>query len=226
MNRFTIVSVFLLALLLTGCEGVQDLIVDQRPQLGELQLSANQVMPLDTIRASITATNPIEGSLEYEWTVAPNRGYFVRPADSDTVFWVAPLQGGVYQISVKVQNSKRSVTSSPKEVNVLISSVPLVKLRQPPADAYYVLGQTFTIEARASHDNGLSWVRAFVNDSLVGQSDQTANGLYRFPCTAASNMVGVSTVKVKAEAANALAPVGADSVNIKIGGIIPGKHGL
>jgi len=226
MSRPVIFMGILFVLLLNGCEGVQDLIIDQRPQLGELQLSANQVMPLDTVRARISATNPIEGSMEYEWSVLPDRGYLLQPADADTAFWVAPLQGGVYQISVRVSNSKRSVNSAPKDVNVLISSDPVVNIRKPLTDAYFVLGQTFTIEARARHDNGLSWVRAFVNDSLVGQSDQTANSTYLFQCTAAANMVGAPYIKIRAAAANALAPVGSDSVRIKIGGIIPGKRGF
>ncbi len=224
MKRFGIILGILLALQLSGCEGVQDLITDQRPQLGDLLLSAKQVMPLDTVVANIEATNPIAGSLEYNWSVQPNRGYFLQPADGDTAFWVAPVQGGVYQISVTVSNSKRSVTSSPEEVNVLISSDPLVEIRKPLAEEYFVVGQTITIESRASHDNGLSWVRAFVNDSLIGQSDQTTNGLYSFSCTATNSMVGASYIKVQAAAANALSPKGSDSVQIKIGGIIPGKN--
>jgi len=223
MKRFGIILGILLVLQLSGCEGVQDLITDQRPQLGSLLVSSDRVMPLDTVVASITATNPIDGTLEYEWSAEPDRGYFLEPADKDSVFWVAPIQGGLYTLRVTVSNTKRSASQA-KEVNVLNSTSPVVDVLKPQADAYFVLGQNITIEARANHANGISWVRAFVNDSLVGQSDQNASGVYSFNCIAAANKVGNPFITVKAEAANALAPVGSDSVQIKIGGIIPGKN--
>lgn len=107
----------------TACEQVGDLInPKQLPELDQqgIQLSRDQVMPLDTVQAIIVATNPLEGPMQYQWL--SDGGSFLAPSDNDTVCWVAPLSGGLYHLWVKVSNDDGS-TESPK--SRLTSSVRL-----------------------------------------------------------------------------------------------------
>jgi len=231
MKRFSVFPLFLLLIIFYSCSGLDDLIFDRHPQLSDMQISGKQVVPYDTIFASIEATNPIDGILEYQWTVKrinsaqPVIGTFDGPTDLDSVRWVAPIEGGFYELKVTVSNTAKEASDT-EDIEVIVSEEPLVAMRLPAADTYYVTGQEFVIEARAEHANGLSWVRAYINDVFISpEQSQNTLGIYQFTITADSNMVGQSIVKVMAKAKNSVADAGADSVKIEVGGIIPGKNG-
>lgn len=227
----TLVALGFLSLIwtLAGCEGVEELINANRPpELDErgIIVSADRVAPFDTVTASISATNPVEGPLFYEWSATGGR--FIQPADSSLVFWIAPLQGGLYQLTVKVSNNRKSVDAS-KAIEVVSSAKPLVDIREPSEDAYFVVSQPIPVEAHAQHENGLSRVRLLVSkdgqDSLIQQLDGNAAGIYRFDrLRACRAWVGKATLIVEAQAANQLQTIGNDSVIINIEGIIEGKN--
>jgi len=224
MNKTHIYFVGISLLLIISCSGLDDLVFDRHPQLSEMQVfPGDRVSPFDTVYASIEATNPIDGILEYQWTIDPERGTFVGPSDSDSIRWVAPIQGGFYDLKVSVKNTAKKSTAT-KQIEVLVTEKPIVDIREPSVGAYYVVGQSFAIEVRAEHANGLSWVRALVNDSLITTLDQNGTGIYQFSCVANNAMVGTATVKIEAKSNNVAEP-GTDLVDIEIGGIITGKHG-
>lgn len=214
---------------LVACEGVEELINANRPpELDErgIIVSADRVAPFDTVTASISATNPVEGPLFYEWSATAGR--FIQPADSSLVRWIAPLLGGSYQLTVKVSNNRRSAEAS-KAVEVVSSAKPLVDIQEPAEDAYFVVNQQITVEATAQHENGISRVRLLVSkdgrDSLIQQLDGNAAGVYRFEQLYAYRaLVGKATLLVEAQAANPLQTIGNDSLIINIEGIIEGKN--
>jgi len=214
---------FALIFILVSCDGVSDLLnLDKAPVLDEngIIVSSDRVSPGDTIMASISATNPEDGPLYYRWT--KTGGNFVPPADKDTVYWVAPLAGGTYFIYVTVSNDKKS-TSTHKEVVVISSSKPLVRMLRPEENARFVLSETVEVEASAQHENGIARVRLFVGDSLLSESDGKKTGNYNFMFKPTPVMVGTTTLIVEAEAANQFSSIGRDSVNVIIKGIIIGK---
>jgi len=214
----------LLLFIILSCSGLDDLIMDRHPQLEEMQVSGARVAPFDTVYASIKATNPIDGILEFKWKIDPDRGNFVGPSDTDSVRWVAPIQGGFYELKVTVKNTAKQASDA-SQIEVLVTERPIVDIRKPALGDYYVIGQTISIEARADHANGLSWVQAFINDSLVAApQDQNGTGIYQFTCIADSTMVGTAEVKIKAKS-NYVAEPGSDLIDIQVGGIITGKHG-
>jgi len=214
---------------LVACEGVEELINANRPpELDErgIIVSADRVAPFDSVTASISATNPVEGPLFYEWSATGGR--FIQPADSSLVYWIAPWQGGPYQLTVKVSNNRRSVEAS-KNIEVVSSAKPLVDIQEPAEDAYFVVNQQIPVEAMAQHENGISWVRLLVSkdgrDSLIQQLDGNAAGFYRFEQLHAYRaLVGKATLLVEAQAANPLQTMGNDSLIINIEGIIEGKN--
>lgn len=206
-----------------SCSGIDDLIFDRHPQLSDIKVSSDRVAPFDTVWASVEATNPIDGAMEFKWTIDPERGIFSGPTDLDSVAWVAPIQGGWYELSVRVDNTAKFSTQS-KQIEVIVSERPVVDIRKPSTGAYYVVGQTFETEVRAEHANGLSWVRIYLNQTLMAQQDQNSSGIYNFSIAADSSMVGTAVLKIEAKSAVVNEP-GTDSIEIEIGGIIPGKNG-
>lgn len=229
MNRFRFFSIILMFFTLLSCSGLDDLIFNRHPQLGDIQLSSPQVEPFDTVYASIEATNPIDGTLEYKWSVKrlysviPSIGTIDGPSDLDSVRWIAPIEGGYFEFKVIVSNTAKE-TPKTKEIEVLVFEKPIVKILKPAAGDYFVAGQSFAIEARADHANGLSWVKAFVKGNLIEQKSQNATGIYLFAVTADSSMVGQPYIKIEAKS-KTVDETGADSIQVEIGGIIPGKNG-
>lgn len=229
MGKMNYLILLLLPVVFVTCSGIDDLIYDRHPELSELQISASRVSPFDTVFASIEAKNPIDGILDYKWTAKNlSSGKLVNstidgPADLDSVRWIAPIEGGFYELKITVSNTAKK-SSAAKQIEVIVSDKPVVDIRTPAAGAYFTAGESFTIEARAEHVNGLSWVKAFLNDSLIAESSQNSSGIYRFTAVATNRLAGNPLVRVFAKTA-LVQEAGADSVEIEIGGIIPGKNG-
>ena len=229
MGRLKFLIILFLPAVFISCSGIDDLIYDRHPELSDMQISASRVAPFDTVYASIEAKNPIDGVLDYKWTVKNlGTGKSVNstidgPADLDSVRWIAPIEGGMYEIKVTVSNTVKDAPDS-RQVEVVTSDIPEVNIYKPEAQAYFTAGQTFIIEAQAEHANGLSWVKAFLNDSLIGQSNQNSSGIYQFNAVANNSLAGKTLVRIEAKTAS-VDSVGAASVEIEIGGIIPGKNG-
>ena len=208
-----------------GCEQVGELINPKRlPELDErgIVLSQDQVMPRDTIRASIKATNPLEGPLQYDWHA--DGGSFLPPFDNDTVFWVAPLSGGLYHLWVIVKNEDGESASPRRQINVISTSEPVVNILEPQDGAYFVTGQSCAVTIQAEHENGVSIVRLWINDHLMGESDNAQNGLYLFNITLDETMVGKTALKAEATANNQLQSKGQDVIYIYVGGILAGEN--
>ncbi|HHJ53229.1 MAG TPA: hypothetical protein ENJ89_08560 [Caldithrix abyssi] len=206
-----------------SCDSVSDLLnLDKTPVLDEqgIVVSADRVNPGDTVRASISATNPVDGPLYYQWTATG--GDFMPPADKDTVYWIAPVKGGTYTIYVKVSNTEKSITTH-KEIAVISSSKPLVRILKPEEGARFVLTESVPVEASATHENGIARVRLFAGDSLISETGGKSSGNYQFTFLPVPSMVGTLTLIVEAEAANQFAAIGRDSVNVVIKGMVVGK---
>lgn len=207
---------------LISCEGVEDLInAGKEPEIDErgIVLSAENVYPRDTVTASVSATNPLDGPLNYEWSATG--GNFIQPADKDTVRWIAPLAGNTYRITVEVSNEKKSAGAY-KDVTVISLAKPLVDIMSPERDSHFILGKTIAVRAHAEHENGIKTVRLFVGDSLIAEKDGHSGTEYSFDELQASpGMVGKAKIIVRAVALNQLTEE--DDVEINVEGIILGK---
>jgi hypothetical protein len=211
-------------LLLISCKDVENLINPTKaPELDQqgIVFSSDRVAPRDTVIASIRATNPEEGPLEYEWS--RTGGSFIEPSDKDSVQWIAPLTGGTYNLKVKVSNSSRKSSETNRNITVISATEPLVDITEPAGNGYFVLYQEISVQARAEHENGIAGVSLFVNDSLVGQMSDQAKPLYTRSFKTKPAMVGKTVIKVQAEGNNH--KTGSDHITINIQGIIPGKNG-
>ena len=218
----------------TNTEGTSDaskkieVLEPQQPVLnGGIVLSDASVIALDTVTASISATNPRTGPLSYTWT--KTGGHWVNGiSDRDTIRWIAPLSGGNYTLTVEVSNGSSSVQTS-RQINVVSSSAPIVHITSPANNAIFYLGDQINITAEAAHENGISLVRLYAvtpesEDSLIQSKGSSMDGKYTFVLSKAyKDLVGISTLKVEAEAANQLQTKGSDQISIQVLGIHLGK---
>lgn len=202
----------------------------QQPEInGDIVLSNASVIALDTVTASISATNPRPGPLSYTWI--KNGGHWVNGiSDRDTVRWIAPLTGGIYTLTVVVSNGLSSVQTS-RQVNVVSSTAPIVHITLPADNSLFYLGDQIGITAEAAHENGISIVRLYAItpggiDSLIQTKGTSPDGNYSFSdLKAYKDLVGYATLKVEAEAANQLQTKGSDQISIHVLGIHVGKNG-
>jgi hypothetical protein len=220
----------------TNTEGTSDaskkieVLVPQQPVInGNIVLSATSVLALDTVTASVSATNPRPGPLSYTWS--KTGGNWVNGIfDDDTVKWIAPLSGGNYTLTVVVSNGLSSAQTS-RQVNVVSSSAPIVHITEPVNNALSYLGDPIKVKAEAAHENGISLVRLYAItpndiDSLIQTKGTSIDGKYTFDkLNAYKDLVGYSTLKVEAEAQNQLKTKGSDQISIQVLGIHVGKNG-
>ncbi len=212
-------------LILAACQGVNNILNPKHPpQLSDdgIILSQDRVMPQDTILAVISATNPLEGPLQFAWYA--DGGNFLQPADQDSVLWVAPVKGGVYHLRVDVSNQDGTTHAPKRQVVVISTSEPVVNILQPQANAYFTVGQTVDVKVRAEHENGIALVNLLVNGNLAAQSDQAQNQIYEFKLTLDETMVGKTVLRAEAFAGNQMATKGSDEIVILVGGIVAGGN--
>ena len=215
----------LIFLITVACQGVNDLLNPKHPpQLSEdgVVVSQDQVMPQDTILAKISATNPLDGPLEFTWYA--DGGNFIPPTDQDSVFWIAPVKGGLYHLWVTVGNLDGTTESPKRQILVVSTSKPVVNILRPSENAYFTVGQTLTVEVKAEHENGIALVNLYVNGRLQAQSDQSQNQVYTFRIALDDSMVGKTVLKAEAIARNQMASKGTDSIMILVGGIVAGGN--
>jgi hypothetical protein len=81
----------LLAVLSVACSlKVEDLPVNERPVLGSIEIDPEEVVPLDTLRLSISATDPEGDELGFSWNTGSLGTWVDDIANDSIVGWVAP----------------------------------------------------------------------------------------------------------------------------------------
>jgi hypothetical protein len=190
------------------------------PEVSEIQTTMpnSRILAGDSARFWVNASNPGEGSLSYDWN--KSAGIFLTPPDQDTVKWRAPFSGGNETIEVRVSNNDKT-TSKNKQIEVVSLDIPVVIILFPKEDSYLVQYETVNLEAEAYHDNGISHVEFFVNDSSLGIIDGNQSNRYSVSWKNDAP-AGRAEIKVTAVARSA-GTVGSDRVGVNIEGVIPGK---
>jgi hypothetical protein len=191
------------------------------PIIREININPDRVNPFDTVYAEVLASNPEEGVLSYLWSVSPNRGLFVDLIDGTTIRWIAPTTGGDYTFKVEVSNSFKSAERT-ESVKVLEAGVPLVKIKAPQDNEYFIQGLEMEIEADAFHNNGINKVQLYVNDQLITEMSGSPSNSYNFAFTPDTTYLGTTEIKIEA-VANFTLTIGIDSVMVNIEAILPGN---
>jgi len=209
----------LFVLIIMSCKELGDAIQKYEPPIiKDLLLSANVVIPGDTITATVTATNPEKGVLTYSWE-APDGGQFVPPVDAETVKWVAPFEGKSYRIRSVVRNNEKSTLQ--KSVTVQSLNKPLVTITMPENDDFFVQGERIEIKATAYHDNDLSKVWLLVNNVYVDSLNWNPSNEYIFYYIPGPTIIGPTELTVLAEVFNQPGNTSSDYVTVSIEGILP-----
>ena len=214
-------SLLFLAAFIYSCDKVGDIIDNEAydpPVINDLKLTPSVVYPGDTLKAVVTATNPEKGLMTYNWVATG--GQFIQPANEDTVYWIAPFQGGNYDITVTVSNEKKDKKATEK-VNVISSIKPIVEIQNPEQGAFFVPGEQILVNAVAFHDNGLNFVKLFAGDIAVDSTDFNSSNEYQLIYESNFSMIGSVTLKIEAEAFGQKGNTGMDSVIVNIEGILP-----
>lgn len=186
--------------------------------INSLEFDAYEVNPGDTVTAIVSVNDAQSQTLQYEW--AADGGSFIPPLNKPQVLWKAPIVGGTYRISVTVSNGEKSASHSEKlTVKSLVN--PSVKIVSPANGGYFVKYDTLTVNARASHDNGIEQVDLYINRNhkTVLSPTSLKDG---YACAwRLDEPSGPALVTVEAVSVTNI--VGKDSVTIFIEGIVLGK---
>jgi hypothetical protein len=190
------------------------------PEVSEIltNMPNSRILAGDSATFWVNASNPGEGSLSFDWN--KSAGDFLSPPDQDTVKWRAPFSGGDEVLEVRVSNNDKT-TSKNKSIEVVSLDIPVVNILHPKEGSYLVQFENINLEAEAYHDNGISHVEFFVNDSSLGIIDGNSSNNYVVSWRNDAP-AGQAEIKVTAVARSA-ATIGMDRVNVNIEGVIPGK---
>ena len=135
---------------LIACDAAEDLFNEKKaPEVSAIQSDKGfNVDPGDTVTFSVSATNPEEGTLSYEWS--KEAGSFIGLNRESSVTWKAPISGGAYWIKVDVSNNDKT-TSQTENINVVSPENPYVNINSPAAGEFLVQGTTVDIEFRIAN---------------------------------------------------------------------------
>jgi hypothetical protein len=212
----------LLILFLFACNAAEELLQTKKaPNVSAIQSDKGfNVNPGDTVSFSVSATNPEEGDLSYEWT--SEAGTYLGSCRESLVLWKAPISGGKYWIKVDVSNNHKT-TSKSDEIEVISPDDPYVNIILPQSNDYLVQGSSVDIQFEAIHSNGISEVFIEVNDSTIFSRPGQQQNNYSFLWNV-SGPAGEAEFKIIARS-NITDKIGLDSIFVTIEGIIPGKSG-
>jgi hypothetical protein len=216
MTRYCgpILLLFAVALLL-GCEELASLLQNKPPVIDRLIAIRDRLLPTDTTTVLIEAHDPEGGALSYEWSA--EQGTLSTTTGRHAV-WTAPAAGN-YKISVKVFDEKRSETQGQVTLTVLGSENPVVKIMQPANGAFIPGLGVITIEAQASHPNGIQRVEFLVGDKILGSANSPTPQLLYRQFWQLEGLSGPATIIARAFRARDSGAPGVDSVRVSIEGV-------
>ena len=220
--KFKFLLFLIITIVLFACDAAEDLLTDRKaPNVNPIQSNNGfEVDPGDTLEFTVSASNPDDGDLSYEWSSMA--GTIIGSINETAIRWKAPLSGGTYRINVKVSNDYKSTTNY---VDVIVRSTlnPYANISAPAGGSYLIQFTPINIDFEAVHNNGIALIYIYINDqkidSLVGLSQSN----YSFNWDVSSS-AGNTEIKVKA-ISKITDKVGSDSINVTIEGVIPGKSG-
>ncbi len=218
--KYLFASLLVVLLISSGCDPEKIFGEKKPPEVGEIQSDDADliVMPLDTVRFWVQATDPENGTLSYDWS--KSGGQFLGSVTGSEVTWVAPAVGGSFKISVKVSNAEKDVT---KETRITVQSpfAPFVRITDPADGFFAVQWENVPVKFQASHANGIAAVELHIRDTLVQTFAGHPGSDYEITWPVNQD-AGPAELKIVA-IANVTSAAGADSVQVTIEGLVPGK---
>ncbi len=217
MKRFGgIFFVLLAAGFLIGCEELASLIQNKPPVIDRLSAIRERLSPGDTTTVLIEAHDPEGGALSYEWSAEQGT---LSTTTGRHVLWTAPAVASNYKISVKVHDEQRSETQGQVTLTVLAIENPTVKIMQPANGAFIPGLGVITIEAQASHPNGIQRVEFWVGDKVLGSDNSPSQQQLYQQLWQVEGLSGPATIMVRAFRAGTSGDPGVDSVRVSIEGV-------
>ncbi len=209
-----------ITILLFACQAAEDLITTRKsPNVGPIQSNGGtEVNPGDTLEFTVSATNPEDGELSYEWTT--NGGNIVGSINETVIRWKAPLSGGTYRINVKVSNDYKSTT---KYIDIVVwsNTNPNVNINYPTNGMYLIQHTPIELDFEAFHSNGIALIYIYINDQKIDSLNGLTGTNYTFDRWDVDSPAGSTEIKIEAVSINNT--YGTDQINVTIEGVLPGK---
>jgi len=198
---------------LTGCSELGELVQPNKaPIIDRVFAWRTQLSPTDTTTVMVEAHDPEGKSLSYEWEV---EGGTLSSTSGSRVTWSAPAVAKNYKISVKVSDEKEEESEGSVTVTVVAVERPTVNITRPPEGAFIPGLGTTTLEAVASHPNGIARVDFYLGTQLLDRDDSPP---YRYEWSI-EGLSGPATIIASAFRAGTPGAPGMDSVRVSIEGV-------
>lgn len=213
------ITLMILSLGMMHC-GLDKLLLEEAPVLGDLTLNVYTVDPGDTVQATIEVESANGDELLYDWSVTG--GIIIPPENHNTVMWKVPITGGGYRIEVQVSNEHEKSSSTHQNITVRSFELPQVEIVSPSHGVYFAQYSSLPVQVNASHQNGIANVRLYVNDVLQTTVEGKSNSTHYHFAVELDQPAG--NVEIKAEAMGSLAVAsGLDSIVVITEGVVLGK---
>ncbi len=222
-NRISILLLVILSLGLIGCDKIDEITDgdNREPIIDRLEALRRTLAPNDTTTIIVEAHDPDNEELTYQWR---GEGTFLT-SSGDHVIWRAPDLGGDANISVKVEDGSGGEAERSLTLSILASEDPVVNIIRPGDDGYFPGVGEITIEATATHPNGIRGVEFLItyqNSQTDSLYDNSAPYIYNWNIDDKS---GSALIRVEAEATLSDAK-GVNAISINIEGVVPVDGGL
>jgi len=210
--------IILTILLFLACNAAEDLFNPTKaPEVSAIQSDKGFNVNLgDTVTFSVSATNPEEGDLTYEWNATG--GTYLGSTRESSAVWKAN-SGGTFEISIDVSNNDKTTTKT-DDITVVSPTNPFVNILTPKNGDFLVEGTDVDIEIEAIHINGISDVNVVINDSSTFSAQWRSQNNYYYIWNVAGSP-GETEIKVMAYATTGA--IGINTILVTIEGILPGK---
>ena len=200
--------------MLAACESLEKLFppANRDPIIDAVFAARPQLLPNDTTIVQARAHDPEGDAVSYEWSA--QRGALSTTSGSRVV-WTAPASAGNFSINVKVRDGKGGDAEAAVTVSVLSTGPPTIQIIKPAAGAFLPGLGVITIEAIASHPNGIREVEFFAGGSSLGIDNVPP---YQQPWSI-EGLTGERVLVAKASRFGAGVTTGGDTIKVNIEGV-------
>ncbi len=167
---FHFVRIGLLALLISGCEKLGNSLSASRPVIDRAYSARSAVVVGDTTHVIVEARDLNDEDLDYVWSVDAGNGTLEGAVDQPVTVWRAPVNAGLYQVSIRVVNESGKNRSATIDIQAVLNEIPIVSITSPANGQYIASNQgTVLIQTQTTAANGLDSIKCLVGSVAIGQ---------------------------------------------------------
>jgi len=198
--------------LFLACEELETLLANQEPIIKSLVAARDRLAPLDTTTVQVEAEDPEGEAIAISWR---SEAGTLSSTSGARVVWTAPATAGKFRISVQVTDASNKKAESAVTITVVAAESPRVEITQPQDGAFIPGLGIITIQAVASHPNGIGRVEFWNRDKLLGIDNSPPYQVL----WSVEGLSGPETILARAYRADNSGDPGEDAIRISIEGV-------